>query len=139
MDCWGEAGVFVVPNHLEPSYIFPSDYCLGWAALERFRSPNKYHASATNLAREELNFGGKRLHDEVKKETFIHEEESSTDTSRCGWFPFVDYSGGNSEASLDGTGLLDDWKDYQLDGIDGMDQMDGSFLYDCNFYGSYDT
>ncbi|KAF8403670.1 hypothetical protein HHK36_011774 [Tetracentron sinense] len=98
---------FIVPKDQEPSYRFPSpDHWLQWeiTAEESFGLPNTDCVRKTNLTKEELNFNEKILHDQV------------------------DCSGGNPEASLCITTLLDDRLDYQLDDLARMDQMDDIFL-----------
>ncbi|XP_043691802.1 protein LNK3-like isoform X2 [Telopea speciosissima] len=126
-----EADSFGVSKRQKPSLRYPSqEYCLPWgvAISESFGSPNEYCIGATNLKSEELNFNGKGSPNEFEAETSIP-GESSTESSWCEGFSFVDRSRMNPEASLDGTRHLDNRPDYQLDGIGGIDhQTDDIFL-----------
>ncbi|XP_042480578.1 protein LNK3-like isoform X2 [Macadamia integrifolia] len=117
-----ESDNFSVSKRQKSSLRFPSspDYFLHWgvANSEDFESPNEYCIGAANLTSEEL---------KVEVETSIR-GESSTESSWCEEFPFVDCRQMNPEASLDRTKHLGDQPDYQLDGIGGIDQTDDIFL-----------
>ncbi|KAF8396273.1 hypothetical protein HHK36_017888 [Tetracentron sinense] len=123
---------FVIPKDEEPSDKFLSpDFWSQWGITnsDNSSSPNQSSAIGTNLTMEEFNFDGQSLHDdEADKEASFYDGELSSGSSRSGGFPLVSYCGGNPEASSHRTTLLDDWPDYQHDGLAGMDQTDDIFL-----------